>query len=302
MLSQANIRILALLGFSSAVHAAALLAYGYLNPPQPRAEAAAATIELTLQSAVAYATDVSTSMLAPVETMAMPPKVVATVSQQAVFRVTRPSEETVQSTDSTPSQVPVVAPVVEDLAITLESKIIAPSSDPPLRVPPESALLAAISLPPVERVAVIEEKIFDPALESHQPEVTLAASTPVAVDIGTRTSPESNPSESAESVRLANIKTQLGGQLLDAFESYFSYPLQARRKGWQGEVLLSVNIAGNGEIYAVQLLASSGYAVLDRAALKSMNQVEEVDLAQLDLSLPKQPLRIEVPIAYRLLN
>jgi protein TonB len=94
--------------------------------------------------------------------------------------------------------------------------------------------------------------------------------------------------------------------LLLALESYFNYPLKARRKGWQGEVRLNVAIGRRGQVETVQLASSSGYAVLDQAALKSMSKVGEIDLARLSMPLTdqllQQSLQVEIPVAYRLVN
>jgi TonB family protein len=46
-----------------------------------------------------------------------------------------------------------------------------------------------------------------------------------------------------------------------------SYPDIAREQGWEGEVLLSVDVDPNGNVSNVQLISSSGYPVLDNTAI-----------------------------------
>jgi len=46
------------------------------------------------------------------------------------------------------------------------------------------------------------------------------------------------------------------------------YPVIARRRGWEGEVLLRVGVEGEGRVSAVEVDRSSGYPVLDRSALR----------------------------------
>ncbi len=46
------------------------------------------------------------------------------------------------------------------------------------------------------------------------------------------------------------------------------YPSEARKQGWQGTVILRLDIAANGTLRNVSLLHSSGHAVLDRAAMR----------------------------------
>lgn len=44
------------------------------------------------------------------------------------------------------------------------------------------------------------------------------------------------------------------------------YPSTARRRGWEGEVLLLVEVSAKGEVRKITVKSSSGYRILDRAA------------------------------------
>lgn len=50
------------------------------------------------------------------------------------------------------------------------------------------------------------------------------------------------------------------------------YPKLARKKGWQGRVILRVHVDENGHPVDVQIAHSSGYKILDRAALKTIRK------------------------------
>ncbi|MEA1970677.1 MAG: energy transducer TonB, partial [Thermodesulfobacteriota bacterium] len=50
------------------------------------------------------------------------------------------------------------------------------------------------------------------------------------------------------------------------------YPSIAKRKGYEGTVLLSVKILANGTVAELRVKQSSGYSVLDRAALKAVEK------------------------------
>jgi protein TonB len=50
------------------------------------------------------------------------------------------------------------------------------------------------------------------------------------------------------------------------------YPLQAKKRGLEGDVLLLVTIGSNGRPEDVSLYASSGHTVLDRAALETVQR------------------------------
>ena len=49
-----------------------------------------------------------------------------------------------------------------------------------------------------------------------------------------------------------------------------SYPKRARRKGYEGTVVLEVLVNRNGKVDDLRILASSGYEILDRSAVKSV--------------------------------
>ena len=48
------------------------------------------------------------------------------------------------------------------------------------------------------------------------------------------------------------------------------YPLLARKRGYQGTVLLEVLVSKDGKAASIQLSRSSGYKILDRAAIKGV--------------------------------
>ena len=48
------------------------------------------------------------------------------------------------------------------------------------------------------------------------------------------------------------------------------YPLLARKRGYQGTVVLDVLVSKNGKASSIQVARSSGYKILDRAAIKGV--------------------------------
>ena len=72
----------------------------------------------------------------------------------------------------------------------------------------------------------------------------------------------------------------------------------ARKKGWQGEVVVRLVIQPNGSILNIQLLHSSGIALLDRSALTTLRGISE--RGGIQPNLVSYPLTIAVPIRYRL--
>lgn len=82
------------------------------------------------------------------------------------------------------------------------------------------------------------------------------------------------------------------------FQKYYSYPYLARRKGWQGTVILDFNVEPSGIITDIKVTESSGYNILDRAAKSSLEKVSRVDAVQ--LAAISQSLSLRLPVSYRL--
>lgn len=83
-------------------------------------------------------------------------------------------------------------------------------------------------------------------------------------------------------------------QLQLALARHFRYPMMARRRGWQGEVVLAFRLQADGTISHAQIARSSGYGMLDRAALKALDRVK-----RLNHSMPAT-LDMQLPVIYRL--
>jgi protein TonB len=75
------------------------------------------------------------------------------------------------------------------------------------------------------------------------------------------------------------------------------YPLSARRRRQEGEVLLSVRVDATGRAESVEVLESSGFAALDAAALAA---VERWEFEPGTLDGAPVPTRVEVPIRFEL--
>jgi protein TonB len=75
------------------------------------------------------------------------------------------------------------------------------------------------------------------------------------------------------------------------------YPLQARRRGQEGLVVLEATVSDTGQATAVTLKQSSGYALLDQAALQAVKrwEFEPARIGALGVES-----RIEVPVRFRL--
>lgn len=50
------------------------------------------------------------------------------------------------------------------------------------------------------------------------------------------------------------------------------YPREARKKGYEGEVILRVEVLPNGRVGQIEVRRSSGYEILDRSAMETIKQ------------------------------
>lgn len=95
-------------------------------------------------------------------------------------------------------------------------------------------------------------------------------------------------------------RARILARLHQDFSQHFYYPVLARRRNLQGAVTLGFGINGQGTIYDIQIIKSSGYAILDMAARDAMQQLGQVDWIRQQLH--GNSIQIELPVIYRLTN
>jgi len=77
------------------------------------------------------------------------------------------------------------------------------------------------------------------------------------------------------------------------FSEHFYYPMLARRKGWQGDVLIGFWVEANGAISNARITQGSGFPLLDESALSALQKMQHIPNAtewlrgsRMELSLP----------------
>ncbi len=109
---------------------------------------------------------------------------------------------------------------------------------------------------------------------------------------------QSTPIETASIDKNSSTsKARVASILYKELNQYFTYPRLAIKQNWQGKVLLSLRVTSNGEIKNIQLNSSSGYDVLDQAAINSLSKVEQ--LPEISSWLPFD-IDLEFPVIYKL--
>ncbi len=90
---------------------------------------------------------------------------------------------------------------------------------------------------------------------------------------------------------LAHIRLELA--------RHFTYPWIARRRGWQGTVVLGFELLPDGRIEHIEVRKSSGHRILDLAARRALTRVGRV---RLDAWRPATAQPLELPVEYRLID
>jgi protein TonB len=75
------------------------------------------------------------------------------------------------------------------------------------------------------------------------------------------------------------------------------YPNEARKNGYQGEVILRVEVLSNGRVGQVEVKSSSGHEILDRSALTAVKQWRFIPANRGNGSIP---CWVNIPIKFQL--
>lgn len=97
-----------------------------------------------------------------------------------------------------------------------------------------------------------------------------------------------------------NINKTISAALQSRLASNFEYPWLARKRGWEGQVTLSLRVNNDGGLSNWQVSTTSGHAVLDRSALKAAKAIRH--LPEAEELLGGQPLHLMIPVHYQLLD
>jgi protein TonB len=159
----------------------------------------------------------------------------------------------------------------------------APAAEPPPAASPEPA-----TAPAAERTAGTGMAQASP--EPAQTPATFDEPEPVATAAAVAGSTLPTPRESEDHLRRS---------VLDLFSQRLDYPAIARRKGWQGIVTLRLLIEPDGRISRLHVDRTSGYPVLDRAAVESLQLASVPQAAHW---LHGRTLELLVPVEYRLVG
>jgi pilus assembly protein CpaC len=177
-----------------------------------------------------------------------------------------------------------------ELFITLTPRIISKGEQAPQN--------ASAQQPVAQGVAIPETKIASEVVVPSETAAPKEAPAAPAVAL-LKEAPSSNvniiepATEGGVSTSLADYINTVYKKIIDAVY----YPQDAKNAGWQGTTKLSLNINYDGTLKEVKLLQSSGYSILDQAALETVYR--QAPYPTLPEEVNQDELRIEIPVAFR---
>ncbi|MGB5259818.1 MAG: energy transducer TonB [Gammaproteobacteria bacterium] len=135
-------------------------------------------------------------------------------------------------------------------------------------------------------------------------DAALAGNTQQAAREGIENMPGENTTVAEDNAQPAedyhdsqDTMNSLRAAIYSALQARFTYPRRARLHGWEGTVVVSLHIMSDGQLSDIQVVDSSGIAVLDRAALRSLSQIS---LPQVVAWLNGHEIDMLIPVEYRL--
>lgn len=111
-----------------------------------------------------------------------------------------------------------------------------------------------------------------------------------------QTNEQSEKSAQAE-YQHAESKARVISVIHKELNQHFTYPKLAQRRNWQGKVLLSLRVTSSGKINNIRINQSSGYSILDQAAINSL--IKMGNLPQISSWLPYE-VNLKLPVIYQL--
>lgn len=141
--------------------------------------------------------------------------------------------------------------------------------------------------------------IANRALPVAQPTIARASVEHASREISENPESKESPTTQESLTRqLTQQRNYLLGELQNRLKQYLTYPLRARKRGWQGEVTVAFYIKEGGLLNNIRLTKSSGYSVLDRSALSAIGKLKHVDLP--DRLGRLQAMEMKLPVSYQL--
>jgi len=191
---------------------------------------------------------------------------------------------------------PTLSIVIEEQRLTTIASTSAPQkavNSMPIKQPKRIPSTKKKSLRKAAKVAVLKK---DKQLTQTQQVATKLASPPHTTTTAAQVTPKTSDAQDskASNKSRADEHNELKHRLQQALAHHFNYPRLARRRGWQGEVIVSFTLGLGGKIKDIRISSSSGHNLLDRAALTTLSKIDRISTAA------QYTHSFELPVIYQL--
>lgn len=200
----------------------------------------------------------------------------------------------------------------DTLTVELVKKPEPPPPAPPEPTPPPPEVVKPQPKPLAKPVV---KPLPTPVVEKHEPmpqqPVTAPPPEVIAVAPKVDTPPpvqtvpvpvkhEPPPPPAPSQADMDDARNQYGNSLWGAISKQKKYPKIAQMRGWEGEVIVELQLDGNGKLKSKRIAQSSGHETLDKQALEMVEKA-------MPFPLPPEVLRnnsftITVPVPFKLEN
>jgi TonB family protein len=164
------------------------------------------------------------------------------------------------------------------------------------------------SVPQASRIAIEPVTALEENISNTASEIVHAPPSPTASDSAQQGKNGKNPASNllvdttsamdiATRINSADQINQLKKQLYGEIKARFSYPMIARRMGWEGLVSLSLRIENDGSLNNVRVTQTSGHRVLDDNAQQTLESIGSINIAAINSF---KPVSTNVEVLYRL--
>lgn len=198
---------------------------------------------------------------------------------------------------------PAAAPAAAPVAPPAEAE--APV-EAPVERPVEEVAEVSPEPPPVEPTPVPRPRPVERSRPPSKPRpVPVAANpqamaeSPVAAAAPVSAPAQAVPAAAPRTAQRVAVREAYKAALLAAIERHKFYPSRARRRGIEGQARVGFRITADGHIEQVELVVGSGVALLDQAAMQTLQRLGRV--APLPPELGMRHWDLVVPIDFRLL-
>ena len=190
-----------------------------------------------------------------------------------------------------PPKPPPLSPPSKPLTAPVKPASVAPTSEPVVETPAATVPIPIAQPKPIA-VASTPEPTTAPNIIIPKPEPATVTPKPTSEPSPMPPSPAPHIDNSGQ------VLENYTQQLWERVNKHRNYPEMALRRGWQGQVILELNMDRNGNVMSKKVLQSSGYKLLDKRAL------EMLELA-LPFSVPPElvvntGLTVKIPVSFKL--